>query len=30
VLQLLKTERLKPGELEELQKLIERLDAGRK
>ncbi|HPM22440.1 MAG TPA: BlaI/MecI/CopY family transcriptional regulator [Phycisphaerae bacterium] len=30
VLQLLKTERLKPGEIEELQKLIERLDAKRK
>ena len=30
VLQLLKTERLKPGEIEELLKLIERLDAKRK
>ncbi len=30
VLQLLKTERLQPGEIEELQKLIERLDAKRK
>ena len=30
VLQLLKTERLQPGEIEELQKLIEHLDAKRK